>query len=307
MKAFLAELKDRKVIRVAIVYLVAAWLIMQVADVMFPALGLPEWSITLVAALLIIGFPVALILSWAYEVGPDGIRRDERGKEDEPASIDKKSVGVLPFVDMSPGKDQEYLSDGLTEELLNVLAQLPGLRVSSRTSSFSLKNANADIRTLAERLETAFVVEGSVRKAGERLRITTQLIEAASDTHLWSQTYDRELDDVFAIQNDIARQIAKVLQIRLLPDSLPSPTTDDVEAYEYFLRGRSFFIRLGYQNVCNAIDMFEKATITDPEFARAWAGLALGHACRVLMFDSDPADIQADIQAPTTQAAEPSR
>ena len=297
MKAFLSELRDRKVFRVAIVYLVAGWLVMQIADVMFPALGLPPWSVTLVAALLLVGFPVALVLSWAYEAGPGGIHRHTPEKDNAPASVDNKSVGVLPFADMSPGKDQEYFSDGLTEELLNVLAQLPGLRVSSRTSSFSLKNANADIRTVAERLRTAYVVEGSVRKAGDNLRITAQLIEAASDTHLWSQTYDRELDDVFAIQDDIARQIAEVLQVKLLPDSLPSPTTDDVEAYEYFLRGRSFLHRLGYENVCSAIDMFEKATIADPKFARAWAGLALAHAYSVLLFRSGDADLQVADEA----------
>jgi adenylate cyclase len=297
LKAFLTELRDRKVFRVAIVYLVAGWLVMQIADVMFPALGLPEWSVTLVAALLIVGFPVALVLSWAFEAGPDGIHRDKRDDDKATVSADSKSVGVLPFADMSPGKDQEYFSDGLTEELLNVLAQLPGLRVSSRTSSFSLKNANADIRTVAERLGTAYVVEGSVRKADDNLRITAQLIEASSDTHLWSQTYDRELDDVFAIQDDIARQIAKVLQVKLLPDSLPSPTTDNVEAYEYFLRGRGLFNRLGYQNIRSAIDMFEKATIADPEFARAWAGLALGHAYCVLLYGTGAADMHAADEA----------
>ena len=293
MKAFLKELKDRKVFRVAIVYVLAGWVVMQIADVMFPALGLPEWTVTLAAALLIIGFPVALVMSWAFEAGPDGIHRDPRDKDDAPAIADDKSVGVLPFADMSPGKDQEYFSDGLTEELLNVLAQLPGLRVCSRTSSFSLKNANVDIPTVAKRLRTAYVVEGSVRKAGDNLRITAQLIEAASDTHLWSQTYDRELDDVFAIQDDIARQIAEVLQVKLLPDSLPSPTTDDVEAYEYFLQGRSLFNRLGHQNVRNAIRMFEQATSADPEFARAWAALALGHIYCVLTYSAGGADMHA--------------
>jgi adenylate cyclase len=297
LKSFLSELKDRKVFRVAIVYLVAGWLVMQIADVMFPALGLPEWSVTLAAALLIVGFPVALVLSWAYEVGPGGIHRDKRDEDGAPVRVDNRSVGVLPFADMSPGKDQEYFSDGLTEELLNVLAQLPGLRVCSRTSSFSLKNANANISTVAERLGTAYVVEGSVRKDGDNLRITAQLIEAASDTHLWSRTYDRKLDDVFAIQDDIARQIAKVLQVKLLPDSLPSPTTDDVEAYAYFLRGRSFFNRLGYQNIRSAIELFEKATIADPEFARAWAGLALAHAYCVLLFSSGDADMHAADEA----------
>jgi adenylate cyclase len=310
VQAFLSELKKRKVIRVALVYLVAGWLIMQVVDVMFPALSLPEWAITLAAALLIIGFPVALILSWAYEVGPGGLRREQRTASDlqaeQPevalppdtvAAADNKTVAVLPFVDLSPDGDQEYFSDGLTEELLNALAQVPDLGVSSRTSCFAFKGAVADVPTVAAKLGAAFVVEGSVRKAGKRLRITAQLIEASSDTHLWSQTYDRDLDDIFAIQEDIARQIAEALQVKLLPRDLPVPATQSVEAYEYFLRGRSHFNRLGHRNLRRAIEMFGQATRIDPDFARAWAGLALAHAYCVILFRGGADDMRAADEA----------
>ncbi len=307
MKAFFRELKDRKVIRVAVVYLVAGWLIMQVADVMFPALGLPEWSIKLVAALLILGFPLALILSWAYEIGRHGIRReaaaaslttpDATMNDAHPRESDEKTVAVLPFLDMSPGRDQEYFSDGLTEELLNALTQLPELRVSSRTSCFAFKGTPADIPTVAEKLGVTFVVEGSVRKADERLRITAQLIDAASDTHLWSKTYDRDLDDIFVIQDDIARQIAAALQVTLLPKALPAASTDNVEAFEYYLRGRNLFNRLGRRNYRRAIDMFRQATRLDPDFARAWAGLALAQACLAKHFSTSPEDMDAADEA----------
>lgn len=305
MKAFLSELRRRKVIRVALVYLVAGWLIMQVADVMFPALSLPEWSITLAAALLIIGFPVAMILSWAYDLGPGGPRREEEigsatqeGEqvyEQRPSAQDSKckSVAILPFVDLSPDKDQEYFSDGLTEELMNTLTQVPELRVSSRTSSFAFKGTATDIPSVAAKLGAAFIVEGSVRKASEHLRITAQLIEAASDTHLWSRTYDRDLDDIFAIQDDIARRIAEALQVKLLPRDTPASSTDNIEAYEYFLRGRGYFNRLGQKNVRQAIEMFKQSTRTDPEFARAWSGLALAHAYCVILYRGGVDDMQA--------------
>lgn len=305
MKAFLRELRKRKVIQVVVVYLIAGWIIMQVADVMFPALGLPDWSIRLAAAMLILGFPVAIILSWAYELGPGGLRResdaDDPGESTSaelpapaPADDEKgKAVAVLPFVDMSADKDQEYFSDGLTEELLNALAQLEDLRVSSRTSSFAFKNSTADIRAVADKLDVQFVVEGSVRKAENRLRIAAQLIEAASDKHIWSQVYDRNLDDVFAIQDDIARQIAAALQVKLLPQVMPARGTANVEAYEHFLRGRSLFNRLGRQNILKSIDMFERATRLDPEFSHAWAALALSHAYTVMFFGGGDEEMAA--------------
>lgn len=301
MKAFLQELRRRKVIQVAAAYLLVAWLLMQVADVMFPSLGLPEWTVTLVVALLILGFPLALILSWAYELSSSGLQREAASDDVHEGtgfsqSADK-SIGVLPFIDLSPDKDQEYFSDGLTEELLNALARVKDLRVSSRTSSFAFRGSSADIPTVANKLGVNFVVEGSVRKAGDHLRITAQLIEAASDSHIWSQTYDRNLDDIFVIQDDIARQIAGALQIELMPQPISEATTDDVQAYDYYLRGRSNFSRLGKDNIRRAIRMFKQATHIDPDFAQAWAGLAMAHAYCVILFDSGAGDMLAAEEA----------
>jgi len=287
MQGFFRELMKRKVIQAAVVYLVVAWVLMQIVDVMFPALGLPDWTITLAAALLIIGFPVALVLSWAYDLSPGGLRRESEVSETEaPAEAEdaRKSVAVLAFADMSPDKDQEYFSDGLTEELLNALAQMNDLRVSSRTSSFAFKKSTDSIRTVAEQLDVQFIVEGSVRKAGDRLRITAQLIDAAKDNHVWSQTYDRDLDDIFAIQDDIARKIAQALRVTLAPQSLPAQGTADVEAYQHFLRGRSYFNMQGQKKIKSAIAEYQRATEIDPDFSRAWAGLALAYSYLVLFF-----------------------
>ncbi len=301
MRKLLGELKQRHVFRVAAVYIIAAWVIMQVVDVMFPALGLQSWTMTLVAALLIVGFPVALLLAWALELTPQGIRRtpSDMAKEattpgtqpddgraapsisaPEPAApVElRKSIAVLPFADMSPAHDNEYFSDGLCEELLNVLTRVPGLRVASRTSCFAFKGKGADIPTVAERLHVTHVVEGSVRKHGERIRITAQLIEAASDTHLWSDAWDRDLGDIFAIQNDIARSIVAALALTLNPGDAPDATTRNPRAYDHYLKGLSFYHRFGPKSEGFAIEMFERATALDPGFAKAWAGLAGAHA-----------------------------
>ena len=175
-------------------YLIAGWLAMQIADVMFPALGLPDWALTLVAALLIIGFPIAVAMAWALELTPEGLKID-KGADRTPASSpepepangqadDRQSITVLPFLDLSPDKDNEYFVDGLTEELLNSLAQIRGLKVSSRSSSFALKGKEIDIPAVAQKLGVVHVLEGSVRKAGDRVRITAQLIHAQTDSHL---------------------------------------------------------------------------------------------------------------------------
>jgi adenylate cyclase len=300
MREFLAELRQRHVFRVAVVYAIAGWLIMQVVDVMFPALGLPRWTLTLVAALLIVGFPVALLLAWALELTPAGIRRssptvvketatpDAKADDVDPApalstpeSMDeptRKSIAVLPFTDLSPAHDNEYFSDGLCEELLNVLTTVPDLRVASRTSCFAFKGKDVDIPTVAERLRVSHVVEGSVRKSGERIRITAQLIEADTDTHLWSETWDRSLGDIFAIQDEIARSIVEALALKLNPGDVPDATTRNPRAYDHYLKGLSFYHRFGPKSQGFAIEMFGRATALDPGFAKAWAGLAGAHA-----------------------------
>jgi TolB-like protein len=197
-------------------------------------------------------------------------------------SFGDNSIAVLPFVNMSSDPEQEYFSDGMSEELLNLLSKIPGLRVISRSSSFTFKGKDIDIPTIAAQLNVAYILEGSVRKAGNQVRITAQLIEARSDTHLWSETYDRNLEDIFAIQDEISGQIVGELKIALGTGeheviSHAQKPTDNLEAYELFLRGRYLWQRRGKDNILHAIDLFEQATELDPQFARAWSSLAATH------------------------------
>lgn len=274
MHEFIRQLRERRVFRVGIGYLVGAWLAMQLVDVIFPAMGLPAWSITLMLGILAAGFPLALILSWVFDVTPRGIERTGDTAASEATSAAGPSIAVLPFPDMSAEKDQEHFCDGLTEELLNVLTRIPNLRVASRTSSFSLKNKEVDIKDAAQKLHVAHILEGSVRKSGNRVRITVQLIEVETDSHLWSETYDRELDDIFAIQDDIAARILEALKCRLGAERLPDPTTENPRAYEYFLRGRGYSISGSERDTHLAVEMYQKAVDLDPGFIRAWIQLA---------------------------------
>ncbi|MGH8194872.1 MAG: TPR end-of-group domain-containing protein [Woeseiaceae bacterium] len=294
MRELFRQLQKRSVIKVGVAYLVGAWLVLQLADVIFPAMLLPEWSISMVLALLAVGFPLALILSWVYEITPEGVRRSDSLAESLPVSVksdgpgmSRPSIAVLPFPDMSAEKDQEHFCDGLTDELLNVLTRIPNLRVASRTSSFSFKGKVTDLKAAADKLQVAHILEGSVRKSGSRIRVTAQLIEAATDSHLWSATYDRELDDIFVIQDDIAARILEALQGRLSTDSLPDRTTDNPKAYEYFLRGRGYAITAGDRDLQLAMDMFRKAVEIDPRFLRAWIELAEHSATYANFYSTD--------------------
>ena len=282
MREFVRQLRKRGIIKVGIAYLVISWLIMQLADVTFPLLQLPDWTITLVLVLLILGFPIALVMAWAYEITPDGIQRDpadsattkpRETSEDNTAS-DEKSIAVLPFANMSADSEQEYFCDGLTEELLNVLAGLPNLRVASRTSCFAFKDKSVDLTSIANKLHVAHILEGSVRKSGTSIRITAQLIEVATDSHLWSETYDRQLDDIFAIQDDIAKRILGALKLKLGTGRSKFPTTSDSQAYAYFLRGSGHSNTAGSKDQELAIKLFQKAVSLDPGFVRAWIKLA---------------------------------
>jgi adenylate cyclase len=307
LSSLFKRLRDRKVIKSGGAYIIAAWILMQVADVMFPALGLPAWTVTLVAALLIIGFPIALVLAWVYEATPHGIRKEDATTEElevaTPAAaptavaISAKSIAVLPFVDLSPERDNEYFSDGLTEELLNVLAAASDLRVSSRTSCFTFKGKDADIPTVAQKLNVAHVLEGSVRKAGNQIRITAQLIEASTDTHLWSRTYDRELENIFEIQDDIARKIAQALRVRLDSGHSRGATTDNVKAYDLYLRGCGFHRKFSINNLRFALEMFARATEADPDFAQAWCGTADSHSVLALYLGTGARDLGAADEA----------
>ena len=311
---FWQELKRRKVVRVAIVYAVVSWVLVQVASVLFPALLLPEWSLRLVVVLALIGFPVALALAWAFEYTPEGLRRDNSGAGKElvanlvqgpektavaellPAVTDsRRGIVVLPFSNMSDNAENEFFSDGITEEILNLLARQAGVRVISRTTSFTFKGSSLDVRTIATRLGVQTVLEGSVRRAGNRVRITAQLIDASNDAHLWSNSFDRELDDIFRVQSEIARAIVDAMDLDPETCADCETSTRSIEAYDYYLRGRQYFHTISVNGLKLSVEMFNKAIAIDPAFARAHAGLADAHSLIAQWFDRTPGHlVEAD-------------
>ncbi|MCI4566654.1 hypothetical protein [Lysobacter sp. CFH 32150] len=281
MRSFFAELKRRNVFGAMAFYLAAGWLLVQVATQVLPFYDVPGWVVRLVIAAVVIGFPFALVLSWFYEWTPRGWRREIENDRSESKKFvgsiaTDQSIAVLPFVDMSEDQDQEYFSDGLSEELLNLLAQLPQLRVIARTSSFSFKGKAADVATIARALNVATVLEGSVRKSGNTLRITAQLIRAVDSSHLWSQTYDRELVDVFQVQDGIANAVVAALKVKLLSSQQVTNAhrTGNTEAYDQYLLGQNVFRRGRYDDYQRALVAFERATALDPGYGAAQAALA---------------------------------
>ena len=297
---FYQELKRRKVIRVMIVYVLVAWVVVEVASVLFPGLLLPDWSVRLVIGLAVIGFPIALVMAWALELTPDGLKMDsEADKESiaktaaesdpKPAKEGFDSIAVLPFLNLSNDPENEYFSDGMSEELLNLLCKVPQLTVSSRTSSFSFKGKDVDMCTVARQLGVDVILEGSVRRSNDRVRITAQLVDGKTDRHLWSETYDRELKDVFEVQDEIANNIVNALELSLSPVVQRCITqrsaTDDMDAYDYYLRGR-YFVERG--DVYSGQQMFEKAIELDDNYALAWAGAADCHSWRTMWYEDSP-------------------
>jgi TolB-like protein/Flp pilus assembly protein TadD len=311
--AFLSELKRRRVGKVAIGYGAVAWMVTEASSVVLPALRLPEWTVTFVVVFLMVGFPVAMIMAWVFDVGPQGIKRTaplrdesasmqlrlriayaavvvllmaglgyllyERGLGRAIAGERHGSIAVLPFTNLSGDASKDYFSDGMSEELLNLLARVPGLQVASRTSSFSYKGRNVDIRKVGQDLGVETVLEGSVRQAGDQVRITAQLIDTETGFHLWSETYDRQLADIFQVQDEIAGAIVDRLRIELAPEEqqLAQRTrapTQNVEAYELYLQGRAVWKKRGEANLKRAIELYQSALARDPAFARAHAALA---------------------------------
>jgi TolB-like protein len=293
---WLAELKRRKVFRVAAVYLVVAWLLVQVAGTTFEPMGLPPWTLKLVIALAALGFPLACALAWAFDVTAKGIERTKQPISTDPAVpavFEQKvlpavappsaaaeapdSVAILPFVDMSPGHDQEYFCDGIAEEIINSLCCIRDLRIASRTSSFQFKGRAADVREIGRALGVGAVLEGSVRKAGERVRITAQLVGAADGYHLWSESFDRDLSDVFAIQTEIAQKLVGALRVSLSRQErelIQRRGTSNAEAYDLYLRGQAH-LRDGTDTEMNpASEFFRQAIQRDERFAQAHAGIA---------------------------------
>lgn len=330
----LAELKRRNVVKVAIAYAIVAWLLIEITATTFPILRLPDWSVTLVTALLLLGFPVALFFAWAYELTPGGLKREAPANDvaarsyvpgrridfviifllvialaylvydkvareaGVPAAavdaiVDEqlKSVAVLPFVNMSDSRENEYLADGLTEEILSALVQLPKLRVTARTSSFYFKGKNIPIPEIAERLGVEHIIEGSVRRDNNRIRVTAQLIRATDGFHLWARNYDRNVDDIISVQEDIALTVAKTLDLVLDDDvrnSMRNAGIRDVEAFIAYQKGIEAF-EAAHEQVAGvterltvANDYFDEALAVAPDLfmARVMKADRAGHVVR---------------------------
>src|SRR5512132_1749419 len=311
--SFFAELKRRNVYKVAVAYGVVAWLLMQVASQIFPFFEIPNWVVRMVILLLVIGFPVALIIAWAFEATPEGIKRTEaadaagqrsrggawiyvvligaalsvglffvgrytaghvthRGSEITTASAEK-SIAVLPLVNESGDPKDEYFSDGLSEELIAALAQISGLKVIGRSSSFRFKDRKEAPKTIGEKLGVSTLLDGTVRKQGDRVRIVAALVNATDGIQLWTRTFDRELKDIFAVQEEIAKAVAESLKVKLFgTQENPSQiATNNVEAHNAYLQGHFHFLRRNVDDYRKAISYFDRAIELDPNYALAYA------------------------------------
>jgi TolB-like protein len=272
---FFAELKRRNVYKVAVAYVIVGWLVVQVATQVFPFFEIPNWAVRLIVLATVIGFPIALVIAWAFEVTPEGIKRTEDVDTPEEHShggawvyivivgmalslglfflgrytasrangVRTKSIAVLPFENLSDDKGAAYFADGIQDEILTKLASIADLKVISRTSTAKYKSKPEDLKTVSQQLGVATVLEGSVQKANDQVRVNVQLINATTDAHLWADTYDRKLTDIFAVESDIAKTIADTLQARLTGSekiSIAKTPTVNPEAYELYLKGRFF-------------------------------------------------------------------
>ncbi len=305
-----SELKRRSVFRVGIAYLVTAWLLLQVADLVLDNVPAPEWVMQILLLAVAVGFPIALLFAWAFEVTPEGVKLEsevDRNQSDtratgrkldfaiigvlsvaviffaldkfvwtegaKPAETAQSSIAVLPFINMSSDQEQEYFSDGLSEELLNLLAKIPELKVTSRSTSFFYKGKNFKIADIGRELGVKHVLEGSVRRSGDRIRVTAQLIDVAEDAHIWSETWDRTMDDVFAIQDEIAQAVVDGLKLRLLGD-LPATDRTAPEAYALYLQAMQLLNHRNADSALQAEALLQQALEIDRDYIPAWLELA---------------------------------
>jgi serine/threonine-protein kinase len=315
---FFAELKRRNVYKVAVAYAVVAWLTIQAASIFFPAFNAPQWAMQIVILIVVIGFPIALAFSWAFEITPEGIVRESEVQADESithhtgrkivaltivlavvatgllifqfvrarstspsaATISNKSIAVLPFDNLSGDPQNAYFSEGIQDEILTRLAKIAELKVISRTSTQRFKSAPNDLRQIAQQLGVANILEGSVQKANDQVRVNVQLINALTDAHLWADTYDRKLTDIFAVETEIAKAVADVLQAKLTGSEqhvIASRPTENAEAHQLYLKGRFFWNKRTGNDLKKSIDYFEQAIVADPNYALAYAGVADGY------------------------------
>jgi len=316
MGSLLDELKRRRVFRAVIAWGIFSFAALQATEPLMHALGLPEWTLKAVVAVLGLGFPITILLSWTFDLRSTGV---ERTAQAEPSSgapskarlglalvalgvivaapgaaylyfrsssatdpaktpVGPPSIAVLPFADMSPGKDQEYLSDGIAEEILSSLSRVEGLRVAGRTSSFYFKGKGARLADIGRELNVGAVLEGGVRRDGDRIRVTATIVNVGDGFHAWSQSWDRNLKDILAVENEIAREVVEAMKVRLLAGRrpvVPDPAKTTAEAHVHVLKGREAFRRGATADWARAIDEYEKALKLDPSLSSAWAGLAM--------------------------------
>jgi serine/threonine-protein kinase len=274
---------------VAVAYAVVGWLLIQIATQTFPFFEIPMWGVRLVILLIIIGFPVAIVFAWAFDVTPRGIERTDELESNRPTpKVDiapaaapsegtrttaERSIAVLPFNDLSAGGDHDYFSEGIAEEILSALAKIDGLRVAARRSSFWFKGKDVELSEIAEKLNVENVLEGSVRRDGNRVRITAELIDACDGFTIWSETFDRELQGIFALQDEITMSIVEALKLKL-DIATPPTATRDPDAYDIFLRGLFFSNQSTESALRKSLELFESALAKDPRLAGAWTGTA---------------------------------
>ena len=328
VRSFLAELKRRKVYRVAVVYAVVAFVIWGAAEQLVPGLALPDWAFRLIVLLTILGFPIALVLAWALELTPEGIRVTPRAAHAEvdagdaeptgapaaephkPVTVrgptdDRPCVVVLPFANLSGDPENEFFSDGVTEDIMARLAGIRGLRVISRTTAMTYKGSQRNLPQIAAELGAQAVVEGTVRRSAGRVRVTAQLIAAERDEHLWAETYDRVLEDVFAVQSDVAENIARALDAELTPgeqERLERQPTENLEAYELCLKGTRIGESMDPEGIRRAEGYFREAIALDPGYARAYAGLAGTLVLKGYLSNIPPAELFPQLRAVATEA-----
>jgi len=352
-RSFFSELKRRRVYNVAVAYVVAAWLLVQVATQVFPFFNIPNWVVRLVVLLTIVGFPVSLVCAWAFEMTPEGIKleRDidrrvtrktgrkltalivivaalaagvtafrflhsrqgfEAAKQRPLAvAIESKSIAVLPFENRSEDKANAYFAEGIQDEILVRLAKIADLKVISRTSTQHYKSAPENLREIGQELGVAHLLEGSVQRAANRVRVNAQLIDARTDAHLWAQTYDRDLADVFAIQSEIAKAIAEQLQAKLSPNekkAIEQPPTTDLAAFDLYSRAKSLLLKAGFSvtygpDVRKAIDLLDEAVKRDPSFFDAYCQLAYAHEYLYGQTGSDHTPARLALAEAAVQAA----
>ncbi|MEY2525254.1 MAG: adenylate cyclase, partial [Verrucomicrobiota bacterium] len=321
-RSFFSELKRRNVYKVAVAYAIVGWLLVQIATQVFPFLEIPTWVVRLVIVLVAVGFPIALVIAWAFELTPEGIKRTEdvdallatnvgvaasarqprkhawilvvivgaalsvglfligryTGRNSGSASeLPAKSIAVLPFDNLSRDPDNAFFAEGVQDEILTRLAKVADLKVIARTSTQRFKSAPPDLREIAKQLGVANILEGSVQKSNDQVRVNVQLINAITNVHLWAEIYDRKLSDIFAVQSDIAKTVADTLQAKLTGSEkqmIAAQPTSNTEAYELYHKGRSLWGKRTGDNIPKAIAFYEQAIARDPNYALAYAGLS---------------------------------